>query len=162
MTSLAELAEQIAATINAAPPVTWTDLSVGVSTDDYVEAKPALDPINKRGNPTVGLYVLPVVLQFSRDSSQGRQQIVKLSKQPVISICLSIPLKENSEDGIDVTSWAEVKQVMNLREEIDAYVLKQAWNVNILSITSEPPQEVALDTNWFLTVTEIEFEGWSC
>lgn len=162
MTKLADLAENVANVINAAPDDTWSDLKVGTESTDYVKAVPALDPITKRSKAVKGLYVLPVVLQFSRDSSQGRQQIVKLSKQPVISICLSIPIAESSTDGIDITSWEEVKQLLNLREEIDTYVLKQPWTHNILSITAEPPQEIALDVNWMLTITEIEFEGFSC
>lgn len=160
--SLAHIAEQIATSLNTSPPETWSDLSVGTLESDYVEAKIAFDPIQHTSQPVKGLWVIPVMVNYSREASQGRRELVSLYKQPIISICLSIPITTPDTNGIDVGSWEEVKKVLNLREEIDMYVLRQNWGTTIDGITAEPAQEVELKHKWYLSITEIEFGLQSC
>lgn len=162
MTRLAALASTIASQLNSAPENTWSDLTVGSQPSDRVEAVVALDPINFRENLNEGLFIVPVVSQYSREGSQGRRGLVKLSKQPVISLVLSLRYCENSDDGIDVSSIEEVTQYLNLREEIDEYILGQDLGVGISNINAEAPQNTALDTKWFLSLTEIEFDVVGC
>lgn len=159
---LADLVDGIVTAINSAPESNWADLSVGTSLSDKVEAVPAIDPIDFRETPHEGLFIIPVTMEYSRDESQGRRTIVQLAKQPVVSIALCLKYCENSADGVDVSSWDEVKQFLNFREDIDEYILSQDLGVSIQSITAEPAQDILLDTKWYLSVTEIQFGAITC
>lgn len=159
---LTDMAEAIATSLNSAPAGTWSNHTVGSDSSDYVEAKTVLDPVHMFEKEQKGLYIVPVVAQYSRQASLGRQKIISLAKQPFIAICLSTRVQEPDFTGLDIASWEEVKKVLDLREEVDEYILKQDWGITIGEITTEPPQEIPLQRRWILSVTEIEFEGFRC
>jgi hypothetical protein len=159
---ITQLAEEIRDYLNLPTPERWSGLTVGLQASDYVEASCVLDPVLMFESGIRGLYVIPVVASYNRQGSLGRQQIVQLYKSPVIAICLTIPFIGNDSSGVDVSSWDDVKEILDLREEIDELVAKHEWSARINTITAEPAQDVPLKNRWFLSVTEIEFESFAC
>ena len=155
-----ELAEDVVDFLNSFTG--WSDLSVGTGQDDFIQAVPALDPVQAVDQQVSRVYVIPLMAEFSRDASQGRQQIVKLSKSPTLLILLQAPLTHPSEDGIDVATWDNSKQLLNLREEIDQAIALHAWPIRIKEINSEPAQDLPLKQRWFVSITEIQFETFTC
>jgi hypothetical protein len=159
--SLTHLTEQIAIYLNSSPPETWEE-GYGIGTDRFLEAKPSLDPIVAMERGESGLFIVPVVMNYSRSESMGRRQIISLSNQPLVAITMTIPFTEKDLRGVDVSSWEEVKKVLGLRERIDRYVLGKNWGWNITDIEADPPQEVQLKNRWFVSMTEITFDYQSC
>ena len=164
---LANLAKQISDYLNESPLATWSDLSVGTAVtpevdDRYVVAAPRLDPSTTFESGKRGLHIIPVMVGYNRNLSRGRKQIVQLDRSKTISICLSIPFSTPDTEGIDVGSWSAVEKVLNLREEIDEYVLGKDWDLGVREIVAEPAQEIQLKQSWFLSITEIEFGDNAC
>lgn len=159
---LATLVDSIVTALNSAPGGTWSDYTVGPNPSDFVTAKPAIDPENLFESDRVGLYVLPVTMLYNRAASAGRGKIALLNRSPVIALCLSYRFVEHDPTGLDISTWDLTKKILTLREEIDLYVLRRDWGWNIGEITPEPAQEIPLKARWFLSVTEIEFEGMTC
>lgn len=159
---LTNLVDTIVTLLNTSDSSVWSDYTVGTTEDDFVEARPCLDPERMFEYDESALYVLPVTMDYNRAESQGRRQIVKLNRRPVVAICLSYKFSTPDDSGLDVSSWAQVKKLLNLREDIDLFLLGKDYGVNISSITAEPAQELPLKSRWFLSVTEIEFEGVTC
>lgn len=159
---LTTLTDTIITALNTAPSGTWSDYTVGTSASDFVKAQPVIDPDNFFESNKTGLYVVPVTMLYTRTGSRGRQQIVSLHKSPVIAICLAYRFPDPDPNGLDVSTWEKVKKLLDLREDIDTYLLKKQWDWNIVGITAEPAQEIPLKARYYLSVTEIEFEGFSC
>lgn len=164
MSYQSDLVDSIVSIINAAPDTTWRPggYTVGTADSDYVEARPALDPDLMFESGQDGLYIIPSVTLYNRASSRGRQKIVQLHKGPSVAVCLALKFQGKDTEGIDVANWNEVKKVLDLREDIDKYLLTYQWDYNIEDILAEPPQEIPLKHRWFLSVTEIQFEGFAC
>ena len=97
-----ELAEDVVDFLNGFTD--WSDLTVGTGVNDFVEAVPALDPVQAVDQQVKRVYVIPLIAEYNREASQGRQQIVKLSKSPTLLVVLQAPLTEPSTDGIDVAT----------------------------------------------------------
>lgn len=159
---LATLADAIVTALHSAPSGTWSDYTVGIGEDDFVKAIPSLDPVTVFESTKKALFVSPVTMTYNRGASQGRQKIITLQRSPVIALCLWYRFTTPDSTGVDVASWVDVKKVLNLREEIDLFVLKKDWGWNIGDITAEPAQEIPLKARGFLSVTEIEFDGMTC
>jgi len=157
-----DLAEDIKDYLNGLPPETWSGHKVGLEVTDYVHAENALDPILSFEVQRRGLYVIPVMSLYDRSTSQGRQKVVKLNKSPVIVICLSIPFLEVDPQGYDVASWENIKLLLNLREEIDEAIARYEWSTPIKTITVEQAQEIPMKQRWFLSITEFEFDSFTC
>jgi hypothetical protein len=159
---LTTLVDAIVSALNTAPNGTWSDLTIGTGPDDFAKAMPCLDPEHMFEADRTGLYVIPVTMLYEKAASQGRGQIIALNRLPVIALCLLHKLTTPDESGLDISSWPEVKKSLNLREEIDLFVLRQRWGWDINSITAEPAQEIPLKAGCILSITEIEFSGMTC
>lgn len=159
---LASLTNTIITALNTAPSGTWSEYTVGTGGSDFVKATPVLDPETFFESKKSGLFVVPVTVLYNRDASLGRQKVVSLQRGPVIAVCLSYRFPEPDTSGLDVSSWTLVSKLLNLREEIDLYLLKRQWDWDIANITPEPAQEIPLKTRWYLSITEIEFSGMTC
>lgn len=156
--TLTELAEDIRDYINTLVP-TLTSSSDLVQ-DKIFEAECALDPSKAFENQVHSLYVVPVVVEYNRESSGSRERIKMLSESPVISVVLSMPFQSFKES--DVGEWEEIKQILNLRQTIDRAIATHDWGIPIDTIRAEPAQEVTLNQKWFLSITEFVFKGVSC
>ena len=156
--TLAELAEDVRDYLNTLS-LTLTSSSDLVQ-DKFFEAECALDPTKAFENQVHSLFVVPVVVEYNRESSGSRERIKQLSYSPIISVVLSIPFQ--SFAASDVGEWEEITQVLNLREQIDKAVATHDWGIPIDTIRAEPAQEVTINQKWFLSITEFVFKGSSC
>ncbi len=159
---LTTLVDAIVTALNSAPSGTWSDLSIGPDPSDFARAVPCLDPEHMFEAQRSGLYIIPVTMLYEKAASQGRGQIIALNRLPVIALCLLHKLAAPDVSGLDISSWEAVTKSLNLREEIDLFVLRQRWGWDIQSITAEPAQEIPLKARCILSVTEIEFSGMTC
>lgn len=159
---LPDLTDTIITALNTAPGGTWTEYTVGAGGSDFVEATPVIDPDTFFESKKTGLFIVPVTVQYNRQASLGRQKIVSLNRGPVIAVCLSYRFPTPDLTGLDVSSWTLIKKLLTLREDIDTYLLKRTWDWNISGVIAEPAQEIPLKARWYLSVTEIEFEGQTC
>jgi hypothetical protein len=155
---LSQLAEDIKDYLNSLPEETWTDLKIG----EYVSAENGLDPteIFERGVRT--LWILPYLTDYSRDTSQGRRQLVRIGKIHTVVMVLSIPFEDTDPNAVDVSSWEGIKKVLNFREEIEKQILLKEWGATISGIEAEPPEDIPLGKRWFYAVTRFEFESMGC
>lgn len=157
---LADLAESIQTYLNAIPPED-TGWGGGLEIPRYTQARIALDPSTMFSDGTRGLWVSPVVTNYLlNDSSKRGVNIISVHKTAIISVILSIPFNTFKEN--DVGTWEEVKKVLDLRENIDSYILKHVWAQPLKEIVAEPPIEIELNQRWFLSITEFTFEGMAC
>ena len=108
-----------------------------------------------------GIYVSPINTELIIADSKGRGQKRSIAARPVISICIVLKFRTDSESG-DAATLPEIKEALNLRERIDFHVCRTAWTQNILEIATEPAMEVKLDHRLFFTITELNFEGMTC
>lgn len=153
---LAALADLILTTIQSAPEATWSDIVPGTD----VLLKKALDPSTELSGSDGKILVVPVVAEYDLEASNKRGDIKQLCKKPRVAVVLSYPFDTTDSTGLDVSSWAEVTKILNLREEIDEYVLNQIDSIELAD--TEPPQELLLDKRWFLSMTEFYFERLVC
>lgn len=159
---LTTLVEEIVTALNTAPGSTWSDYTVGTAVDDFVKAVPCLDPETMFESDHKGLFICPMVMDYNRDASKGRQRIVSLNRKPVIAMCLTYRFESPDPSGLDLAPWDTVKKLLNLREEIELFLIGSQYTVNLLTITAEPVQELPMKSRWFLAVTEFEFESMAC
>ena len=154
---LAELAELIATTLNASDPGKWGTYKV----PGYVSAENCLDPEVVRQSSTKRLLVMPLFTDLNMDGTlrRGRMQSI----QPVLNLSLTllIPFEEFSTK--DVTHWNEVKNVLDLRERLDLFIMRTVWGeYNLNSVNPMPPVEIELNQRNFLSSTEFTFSTQIC
>lgn len=140
----------------------WSDLTVGLTANDFIQPKLVFDPNYAMEADVQGLYVIPVVNDVSIDGSLGRGKKYSLAMNPTLNVALCLPFKTVDANGFDVASEAEVKRVLTLREEIDVYLAGMNWGTPIIETTCSPAQEVRLKQSWFLAVTEFTFGDMKC
>ncbi len=154
---LAELAESIQTYLNGLPPEKWGQYVVPT----FVSAELCLDPENLVRAKERKLYVMPFTTNYSMDQSTGRQRRVSIGVQLNISVALLIPFSEFSRN--DVTSWDEVKKILELREKIDLNIIRNTWaDYLITEVDPQPPVEIELNQRNFLSVTDFVFSTQSC
>jgi len=140
----------------------WSDLTIGTSPEDFMQARPCMDPENMFEAQYDGLYIVPVTVLYNREASQGRKSVISLNRGPVVAVCMSCKFSSPDYSGLDISTWDGAKQILNLREEIDTHILTKQWSANIVAVTAEPAQEIPLKERWFSSVTEYEFEAYTC
>lgn len=153
---LTTLANNIYNTLNSAPEGTWSDLVPGT---DLV-LKRALDPSTELQGASGKLLVIPVVAEYDLASSNKRGTLQQLVKKPRVAVVISYPFDTVDNTGFDVSSWDEVTKILNLREEVDEYLLSTLDDIE--TADTEPAQELLLDKRWYLSMTEFYFENVVC
>lgn len=161
MGSLAALAEQIENFINAIPnnDSHWSSGGFNIST--FGIARVALDPMTIFEDSKPRLWIMPVVMDYSiaKGNKRGRT-IHSILRSPLISIIISAPFCSFQKE--DVAQWTEVKRILNFREDIDGFIIRDPWDYALEEVTAEPPQEIEMNQRWFLSITEFRFEETRC
>lgn len=158
---LSDLAEAIRDVINSNS--TWTDLSVGSEDDDYVLCTVAQDPLGDTESYIKGLYIIPTVPTYDIPGSSKRgPRVMAINKKPIITLAVCFPYDTNSDEGIDVASWAQIKQFNDLREDIIETIISNDFGYNLEEVENEIPIEVSLDIKWYVALTEFTYEGMLC
>jgi hypothetical protein len=159
-----ELVDFVVTSLNTAPDGTWDTLTIGTTTDDYLKAEAALDPLQIFQTERKGLFVLPYEVEYDIAGSQGRRTITKLIKHPVVVVCMAVPFSVTDKvRKVDVSTWDGVKPILQLRERIDDYLTGLQWpGAAILNVTATPPQEIPMEVRWFSSATEFQLELAQC
>lgn len=154
---LAELIELVTDTMNASNPNLWGTYKV----PGYVTAEKCLDPQVLMEARTNKLFIMPLVTNFEMGESLKRGQVQSISSTLVFGVTLLIPFSEFDKN--DVTSWNEVKKVLELREKLDLFVIRQNWgDYNLDSVDPQPPVEIELAQRTFMSTTEFVYRTQIC
>lgn len=154
---LAELIELVTDTMNTSNPNVWGTYKV----PGYVTAEKCLDPQELMESRTKRLFIMPLVTNFEMGESLRRGQVQSISSTLVFGVTLLIPFSEF--DKKDVTTWNEVKKVLELREKLDLFVIRQKWgDYNLDSVDPQPPVEIELGQRTFMSTTEFIYRTQIC
>lgn len=154
---LAELAELIANTLNASDPGKWGTYKV----PGYVTAETCLDPERVMQTSSKKLFIMPLFTDFSMDGSSKRGRVQSI--QPVLNLSVTLLIPFTDFNTQDVTSWDEVKKVLELREKLDLFVIRTVWGgYNLNTVNPMPPVEIELNQRTFLSSTEFTFTTQVC
>ena len=119
----------------------------------------ALDPLANIESGVQGIFVVPIVVDYNVENSNKRGNIKQLVKNPRIAVTIARPFAARDSVGLDVSSWAEVTKILDLRELIDEAVAKLP---DVIGVDAEPPLETTYDKRWYLSVTEFYFDQVQC
>jgi hypothetical protein len=159
---LASLANEIKEYLNAIPPGD-TGWGGGYEIPEFLSAELALDPATIFSSGKRGLWIVPVVTNYNLEQGNKRGiRVNSFTKLHVISVTISIPFNTFKEN--DVASWEEIEAILNLREAIDSYIVRNEWSLPLLNngVMAEPPIEIEMNQRWFLSMTEFTFEDLAC
>lgn len=157
---LSELADLFYTTLDSAPEDTWSDWSTGSQPSATLPLRRALDPSEEIGLDNGAVLVVPVGNEYSMDESLRRGTVRQLITNKQIGVFVSVPFATKESSGFDVATWAEVQKAINLREDIETYLMGQI--TSIIDVDATPPEELMLDKRWYLGVTIFSVERSQC
>jgi hypothetical protein len=152
--SVATKAEEIYTLLRA---VTLGDWAKTVTIDSF---KLALDPMSAIDSGLSGVFVVPVVTDYNIEQSNRRVNVISTAISPRVAVTLAFPFATKDSTGIDVSSWDEVKALLNFREQIEQKIIKNIPNIQ--SVDPEPAVEISLEKRWYLAMTEFYFHAVQC
>ena len=148
---LADKAEAILALLQAVDSEEW---------ELEMTFRLSLDPITDMRSGIEGVFIVPVVNDYNLDESTKRRNIISINSTPRVAVTFARPFASKDSAGIDVSTWEEVKKVINFREQVELKIMKGM--ANIRAVDSEPPLETTFDKRWFLAMTEFHFHAIQC
>ena len=157
---LSALVDLFYTTIASAPDSTWSDWTTGTDASDTLPLRKALDPSEDLDTDEGSVLVVPVGNEYDLDNSNARGSVKQLITNKQIAVIVSVPFATVEAQGLDLASWAEVVKAINLREEIETYLLGQI--TNIVDVDSLPPEELLMDKRWYLGVTTFGIQRSQC
>ena len=127
-----------------------------------ITAEPALDPQKCLDHDELRCFVVPDVVSYNLNQSKGRKSIVSVNSLKFVSVILSTTFKSLNK-GPDLATWAEAKQVLKTRYELDSFLLTLIVGDSIVNeIECNLPDEVEQDHRNFVTVTSLGFQVIEC
>lgn len=152
--NLTALVEEIENRLLNSDPSNWSSIVVG--TGALVPIK-AIDPRACFREPGINLYLIPEFVEFSIGDS-GRREFVKVSRT-IKFVTTVITKKYESKSPIgDATTWSEGRQLIDLREELDRFLIAQDWRPMVIQdFLTEPPDEFEQEARYFVSVTQLGF-----
>jgi len=153
-----ELAEDIEEFLNTRPDGTWSGLTIGPDGDMQVSV--VFDPTTMFEKEQKGIFVIPVVREYNISSSQGRGQVISVSSNPTIVVCVYYPFSEDQLDpnNKDVASWEAVKGIIDLREEMERLIIKNTWGLQISNVEAEAAENIPMGKRAYFSPTMFTFE----
>lgn len=154
---LSLLAKNIEQALLNSTPENWTGLNV----PDDIQVKFALDPFADSGQldglgPTI--FVIPGYVQYQqierrRNSSQSTDKL----KFVTVALCVRIKSKE-ATPVYDVTTEAEAIKLIDLKEELDEFIVGLSINgAKLQEIETEPPDEIELKDSYYLITSVLAY-----
>jgi len=119
-----------------------------------------LDPLAEMEDGVEGIFVVPIVNDYNLDTSNKRGNVKQLTSSPRIAVVVARPFAARDSSGLDVSSWEEVENVLNLRERLDLTVIRGV--TDLMSVEADAPTETMFDKRWFMSITEFYFDAISC
>jgi hypothetical protein len=162
---LAELAETIKDYLISLAPEKWGTIKPNTvigNTIDFPIVN-TLDPDEIIKCKTRKIFIMPVVPKYDVEQSTGQrsgQPIFHLTKKLVVSAIVVTPFTEIAEG--DVSSWAEIKKVLELREKVEMNIIKRNFGYTLMNVEPEEPVDIKLNERIFLCVTDFEFQTIQC
>lgn len=156
-----ELAEYIKNLVTSNLTTIRTDITLQSILD--LEAKNALDPsaLFEDEASAPGIYICPVVDEYSMEKSDKRGQAMALAYDMVIAMILLVPFTTAFQG--DVAPWDEVKQILKFRAKLERFIGLQDYGKHpLVNMEAAPPMETKLGQRKFIGITEYMFDGKSC
>lgn len=146
-------------TLEAAPVDTWSAY-IPKSTSGDLKLQYCLDASAHLEELEPSVLIMPISSTYSMEGSGRRDNIKQLNKKPRVSVVITWPFVSKDSTGLDLSTWAEIVKIINLREEIDEYLAKEIPNID--DIETDPPQELLMDKRVFLSITDFYLDTVIC
>jgi len=146
---LTELALEIEQALLDSDPSSWpgNDVLDHYVVPDDVPVKFALDPFSDSGILQPSIYVIPGFIQYRVDRSRRPNQQRHLK---FVTVALCVRIKETDSEGLDVASREEVIKLLNLKEDLEKFLLDLNIGVQLEEVESDLPDEVQLKDRYYL------------
>lgn len=152
---LSQLAKDIEQALLNSSPGDWSGLIV--PTD--VQVNFALDPFTDSGlmlGPTI--FVIPGYVQYQQ-ADRRRNSSQPISKLKFVTVALCVRIRSNSNTPVyDVTTETEAIRLVNLKEELDDFIIGLSLTgAKLEEIETEPPDEIELKDSYFLITSVLGY-----
>ena len=151
---LTELAETIRDYLNTTPGE-W-DQGLGL------EALVAIDWVNALKQPGIQVIISPELNQYTIDNSAGRKRIITLDTIKYIHLIIGKTF-ESLPNTDDVAPWDELKQIIDLREDLESLLIGN-WplGTQLVDVETQPIDEQQLDYRNFNALTSFGYQVPKC
>jgi hypothetical protein len=165
---LTELANRIGEAINSSLPGNWGG---GLLLPADMPVLVNFDPFSEQKSIETAVYITPANNEYDLNLSRRTSQVDALtgvSPRPgikkrmfvIVSICkpfeAKLDLNDSSNDVTHPTEWSLLK---NLQEDLEVFLIHLSLDgVRLLSIDSDPANEVALDQRLYLASITLGYE----
>lgn len=139
------------------------DLLTAVDSDEWLINLPfrlTLDPLVDMENGTEGTYIVPIVNEYDLGQSNKRGTVKQVAASPRVAVVIARPFAARDSAGIDVSTWAEAKLMLQYREQVELTILRGLPDLQAME--PEAPLETTFDKRWFMAVTEVTFNEVQC
>jgi len=162
---LADLAETIKNYLVGLPSEKWGLIKPNTVIGDTVDFPivNTLDPDEVIKCKTRKIFIMPIVPKYDLSvitGNRGGQPIRHFSKSLVISSIIVTPFTEIAEG--DVSSWAEIKKILNLREELERHIITTNFGYRLTNAEAEEPLDLKLNERVFMCVTDYQYDTIRC
>lgn len=154
---LSQLAKDIEQALTNSSPGDWSGLKVPAD----VQVKFALDPFTDSGEldnlgPTI--FVIPGYVQYQQ-ADRRRNSSQPISKLKFVTVALCVRIRSNSSTPVyDVTTESEAIRLVNLKEELDDFIIGlNLTGAKLEEIETEPPDEIELKDSYFLITSVLGY-----
>lgn len=151
---LTELAETIRDFLNSTQE-NW-DQGLGL------EAIVAVDWVNVLKQPGIQIIISPELNQYTIESSSGRKRIISVDTIKFLHLIIGKTF-ESLPNNDDVAPWEELKQICDIREDLEMLLISN-WppGTQLLSVETQPIDEQQLDYRNFNALTSFGYSVQSC
>lgn len=151
---LTELAETIRDYLNTTPGE-W-DQGLGL------EAIVAVDWVNALKQPGIQVIISPELNQYTIENSSGRKRIITLDTTKYVHLIIGKTF-ESLPDTDDIAPWNELKQIIDLREDLELLLISN-WppGTQLINVETQPIDEQQLDYRNFNALTSFGYTVPSC
>lgn len=152
---LTQLAEAIVTSLSESPPETWGELKI----PSDIPVHFALDPFTDSGESIKGpsVFVIPSYVQYTVDKRRNANQPPKKIKYITIALCIRIHSSNPDTPVYDVTTLDKAKQYIDLKEELDDFLLGMDIGANLVEYETEPPDELELKDNFYVVTSVLGY-----
>jgi hypothetical protein len=153
---LSELAVAIRNAIRDSEDSSWggynsTGYVVGTEVGE-IPVRFSLDPLTDSGIDSPAIYVIPGFCEYSLSNKRASYQPVMALKFITIAVAVKITTDDNTV--YDVTSEPEAIKLLDLKEDLDNFILGLAIpGASLEEIEVEPPNEVQLKDSYYLAIS---------
>jgi hypothetical protein len=152
---ITDLALSIQESLNSTPE-SW-DLELGL------EAVVAIDWVVVLNQSGIKVILSPELNQYNIEASPGRGgRKININVTKYVHLIIGKNF-ESLADTNDIAPWDELKQLLDIRELIELFMIRnQPLGVQLTSVEAQPVDEQQLDYRNFNTITSFGYEASEC